>query len=89
MSIIADAAQSFGGALNDIKVGSLNEITCTSFFPAKPLGCYGDGGAVFVNKKFLKDKIVSLRAHGKSKDKYTIIDVGLNSRLIPYKLQFC
>lgn len=81
VSIIADAAQSFGGTLNDIKVGSINDITCTSFFPAKPLGCYGDGGAVFVNKKNLKDKIVSLRAHGKSKDKYTIIDVGLNSRL--------
>lgn len=81
VSIIADAAQSFGGTLDDIKVGTINDITCTSFFPAKPLGCYGDGGAVFVNKKNLRDKIVSLRAHGKSKDKYTIIDVGLNSRL--------
>ena len=81
VSIIADAAQSFGGTLDDIKVGTINDITCTSFFPAKPLGCYGDGGAVFVNKKNLKDKIVSLRAHGKSKEKYTIIDVGLNSRL--------
>lgn len=81
VSIIADAAQSFGGTLDDKKVGAINDITCTSFFPAKPLGCYGDGGAVFVNTKNLKDKIVSLRAHGKSKDKYTIIDVGLNSRL--------
>lgn len=81
VSIIADAAQSFGGSLKNIKVGAINDITCTSFFPAKPLGCYGDGGAVFVNKKSLKNKIESLRAHGKSKDKYTIIDVGLNSRL--------
>ena len=81
VSVIADAAQSFGASLNKIKVGAVNNVTCTSFFPAKPLGCYGDGGAVFVNSKNLKDKIVSLRAHGKSKDKYTIIDIGLNSRL--------
>ena len=81
VTVIADAAQSFGASLNKKRVGSLNDISCTSFFPAKPLGCYGDGGAVFVNKKNLKDKIESLRAHGKSKDKYTIIDIGLNSRL--------
>ena len=81
VSVIADAAQSFGASLNKIKVGAVNNVTCTSFFPAKPLGCYGDGGAVFVNSKNLKDKIASLRAHGKSKDKYTIIDIGLNSRL--------
>ena len=81
VAVIADAAQSFGGSLNNIKVGAINDISCTSFFPAKPLGCYGDGGAVFVNKKTFKDKIVSLRSHGKSKDKYTIIDIGLNSRL--------
>ena len=81
VSVISDAAQSFGGSLNDIKVGAINEITCTSFFPAKPLGCYGDGGAVFLKKKNIRDKVESLRAHGKSKDKYKIIDMGLNSRL--------
>ncbi len=81
VSIISDAAQSFGGSINDKKVGSINEITCTSFFPAKPLGCYGDGGAIFLAKKNLRDKIISLRAHGKSKSKYKINDIGLNSRL--------
>ncbi len=81
VSIIADSAQSFGGSFHNKRVGSINDISCTSFFPAKPLGCYGDGGAVFVKNKKLRDKIVSLRAHGKSKDKYTITDIGLNSRL--------
>lgn len=81
ISIIADAAQSFGASFYNKKVGSINDISCTSFFPAKPLGCYGDGGAVFVKSKQLREKIVSLRAHGKSKDKYTITDIGLNSRL--------
>jgi len=81
VSIIADAAQSFGGSFHNNKVGSITDISCTSFFPAKPLGCYGDGGAVFVKSKQLRDKIVSLRAHGKSKNKYTITDIGLNSRL--------
>ena len=81
VSIISDAAQSFGGSFYNKKVGAISDISCTSFFPAKPLGCYGDGGAVFVKNKNLRDKIISLRAHGKSKDKYTITDIGLNSRL--------
>ena len=81
ITIISDSAQSFGATFNKKKVGEANDISCTSFFPAKPLGCYGDGGAVFVKSKILKDKIESLRAHGKSKEKYKIIDIGLNSRL--------
>ena len=81
VKIISDAAQSFGASFYEKKVGAINDITCTSFFPAKPLGCYGDGGAVFTQSKTIKDKIISLRAHGKSKDKYKIIDIGLNSRL--------
>ena len=81
IKIIADAAQSFGASVNDKKVGSLVSLTCTSFFPAKPLGCYGDGGAIFTNKKALKDKLISLRAHGKSTSKYKISKIGLNSRL--------
>ena len=81
VKIISDAAQSFGASFFEKKVGAITDITCTSFFPAKPLGCYGDGGALFVKTKMIRDKIVSLRAHGKSKDKYTIVDVGLNSRL--------
>jgi dTDP-4-amino-4,6-dideoxygalactose transaminase len=81
IEIIADAAQSFGATYNNTKVGTLTNITCTSFFPAKPLGCYGDGGAIFTNNKLIKDNLVSLRAHGKAKTKYEIIQIGLNSRL--------
>tara|TARA_E500000178_G_scaffold329647_1_gene360762 strand:- start:1766 stop:2890 length:1125 start_codon:yes stop_codon:yes gene_type:complete len=81
IKIIADAAQSFGASVNEKKVGNLASLTCTSFFPAKPLGCYGDGGAIFTNNKILKDKLVSLRAHGKSTSKYKISKIGLNSRL--------
>lgn len=81
LKIISDAAQSFGGTYNSKKVGALADITCTSFFPAKPLGCYGDGGALFTNNSIVKEKIESLRSHGKGKEKYEIIDIGLNSRL--------
>ena len=81
INIISDGAQSFGGSLNNKKVGSLTKITCTSFFPAKPLGCYGDGGAIFSNNKIIREKLVSLRAHGKGKSKYEISEIGLNSRL--------
>ena len=63
------------------KVGNLASITCTSFFPAKPLGCYGDGGAIFTDNKIIKNKLISLRAHGKSTSKYKISKIGLNSRL--------
>jgi dTDP-4-amino-4,6-dideoxygalactose transaminase len=79
--IISDAAQSFGASFYDKKVGAISDITCTSFFPAKPLGCYGDGGAVFTKSKKMKNKLESLRAHGKGKTKYKITDIGLNSRL--------
>ncbi len=81
LSIISDAAQSFGAEFDSKKVGTLGNITCTSFFPAKPLGCYGDGGAVFTDSYEIKNKIKGLRLHGKGEDKYQIVDVGLNSRL--------
>ncbi|MDC0651702.1 DegT/DnrJ/EryC1/StrS aminotransferase family protein [Alphaproteobacteria bacterium] len=81
LKVISDAAQSYGGSYNNKRVGSLADITCTSFFPAKPLGCYGDGGAIFTDDKAIKEKIESLRSHGKGKTKYEIVDVGLNSRL--------
>ncbi len=81
LSLIADAAQSYGAMYNSKKVGSLSKITCTSFFPAKPLGCYGDGGAVFTDDLGIKEKLESLRAHGKGKEKYQIVEMGLNSRL--------
>ncbi len=81
MIVIADAAQSFGGSRQGRKVGSLTRITSTSFFPSKPLGCYGDGGAVLTNDAELAEKLRSLRAHGGGKDKYDNVRIGLNSRL--------
>ena len=69
LNVIADGAQSFGGIFRKKRVGNLTEITTTSFFPAKPLGCYGDGGAVFTNSLSIKEKLESLRAHGKGKGK--------------------
>jgi dTDP-4-amino-4,6-dideoxygalactose transaminase len=79
--LIEDAAQSFGGALGDWTACSFGTMAATSFFPAKPLGCFGDGGAVFSNDESLAEKIRSLRVHGKGKDKYDNIRIGLNSRL--------
>ena len=81
MALIADAAQSFGAEYDNKKVGGLADITCTSFFPAKPLGCYGDGGALFTNNDEIADKLKSLRVHGKGKSKYDIDYIGVNSRL--------
>ena len=63
--VIADAAQSFGAELNGNKVGTLAELTATSFFPAKPLGCYGDGGALFTDNDGLAGRLKSLRVHAK------------------------
>ncbi|XP_074661234.1 UDP-2-acetamido-2-deoxy-3-oxo-D-glucuronate aminotransferase-like [Tubulanus polymorphus] len=80
--VVADAAQSFGAERNGVKVGNLCEITTTSFYPAKALGCYGDGGAVFTNSDELAAAVRSLRAHGRSpRHKYHIERVGMNSRL--------
>ena len=81
MITIADAAQSFGAEYNSSKVGNVADITCISFFPAKPLGCYGDGGAILTNDINIDEKVRSLRAHGKGKSKYEIDYIGLNSRL--------
>jgi len=79
--VIADAAQSFGGELNNNPVGGLADITATSFFPAKPLGCYGDGGAVFTDDDDIANAFTSIRMHGKGTDKYDNIRHGLNARL--------
>ena len=79
--ILADAAQSFGASYRGRKVGALGIATTTSFFPAKPLGCYGDGGAVFTNDHELAGIIRSLRVHGQGADKYDNVRVGLNARL--------
>jgi dTDP-4-amino-4,6-dideoxygalactose transaminase len=79
--VLGDAAQGFGSAINGVRAGALTQVTTTSFFPAKPLGCYGDGGAVFTDDKELYDIMASLRVHGKGSDKYDNVRVGLNARL--------
>ena len=79
--VVADAAQSFGAELSGKRVGTLADYTSTSFFPAKPLGCYGDGGAIFVEDKARAETLRSLRFHGKGSHKYENVRVGLNSRL--------
>ncbi len=81
LTLIADAAQSFGGTLNNRKVGALADATAISFFPAKPLGCYGDGGAVLTDDEELAHALRSIRAHGKGESKYDIDRIGLNARL--------
>jgi UDP-2-acetamido-2-deoxy-ribo-hexuluronate aminotransferase len=80
--LIADAAQSFGARLADgSAVGTLAPITTTSFFPAKPLGCYGDGGAIFTDDDNLAEIMRSTRVHGQGKAKYETVRIGMNSRL--------
>ena len=79
--IIEDAAQSFGAELNDKKACSFGNIACTSFFPAKPLGCYGDGGMCFTDDDDLAGTMESLRVHGKGHHKYDNVRIGLNGRL--------
>jgi len=79
--LIADAAQSFGAALRGRKVGTVAPITTTSFFPAKPLGCYGDGGAILTDDADLVATLKSLRVHGQGTDKYDNVRIGVNSRL--------
>ena len=79
--VIEDAAQSFGGVYKQKTAGSLGHAGCTSFFPAKPLGCYGDGGAVFTDDDTLAGILRSIRVHGKGKDKYDNIRTGINGRL--------
>ena len=78
--VIEDAAQSFGAEYKGRKSCNLTDIACTSFFPTKPLGCYGDGGAIFVNDKSLADKLRRMARHGQS-SRYNHTDIGLNSRL--------
>jgi len=81
MVLVADAAQALGGSLHDKKVGTLADYTTTSFFPAKPLGCYGDGGAVLCDNAGKAAVLKSLTQHGKGRQKYDNVHVGLNSRL--------
>lgn len=79
--VLEDGAQGFGGEIRGKKACSFGDIATTSFFPAKPLGCYGDGGAVFTDDDELAALIQSIRVHGKGKMKYDNVRIGLNSRL--------
>ena len=81
IKVLIDGAQSFGSSSNSGKMGTLGDATTTSFFPAKPLGCYGDGGAIFTSDNEIAEKIRSIRLHGKGNDKYDHERVGVNSRL--------
>jgi dTDP-4-amino-4,6-dideoxygalactose transaminase len=86
LKLIEDAAQGFGGSIldekgNKKKAGSFGDIATTSFFPAKPLGCYGDGGAIFTNNDEYAELLKSYRVHGKGADKYDNVRIGVNSRL--------
>lgn len=79
--ILEDGAQGFGGSINEKKACSFGNVAATSFFPAKPLGCYGDGGAIFTNDDSLAEKIESIHVHGQGENKYDNVMIGLNSRL--------
>jgi dTDP-4-amino-4,6-dideoxygalactose transaminase len=79
--VLDDAAQSFGATYKGRRLGALAHATATSFFPAKPLGCYGDGGAIFTDDDELADTIQSLRVHGQGTDKYDNTRIGLTGRL--------
>ena len=79
--VLEDTAQGFGGEYKGRKSGTLGDLSATSFYPAKPLGCYGDGGAVFTGDDALAEKIRSLRVHGQGIDKYDNVRIGLNARM--------
>ena len=81
LKILEDAAQGFGGLYKGRRAGAFGDAAVTSFFPAKPLGCYGDGGAIFTENDELAAVLKSIRIHGKGKDKYDNIRIGLNARL--------
>lgn len=81
LPVVEDACQAFGAVQNGKRAPSFGRIGCTSFFPAKPLGCYGDGGAVFTDDKDLYEKMYSILVHGRGSDKYDNVRLGLNARL--------
>lgn len=79
--VLEDAAQGFGGRIGDKVAGSFGDCGATSFFPAKPLGGYGDGGAIFTDSDELKELLHSVRVHGMGTDRYENVRIGLNGRL--------
>jgi dTDP-4-amino-4,6-dideoxygalactose transaminase len=81
LKLLCDTAQAFGATHDGRRTGSIGDATSTSFFPAKPLGCYGDGGATFTNDDELAELLRSIRIHGQGSDKYENVRIGVNSRL--------
>lgn len=81
LQVLADTAQGFGGAVGGQRTGTFGTATGTSFFPAKPLGCYGDGGAIFTDDAELAGRLRSVRVHGQGRDKYDNVRIGVNGRL--------
>ncbi|HBC30508.1 MAG TPA: aminotransferase DegT [Clostridiales bacterium] len=81
LKVLEDGAQGFGGSINGEKACSFGDAATTSFFPAKPLGCYGDGGAIFTDDDGLANLLRSYKVHGKGENKYDNVRVGVNSRL--------
>lgn len=79
--VLEDAAQAFGASYNGKRTGSLTHVASTSFFPAKPLGCYGDGGAIFTDDQKLAEKLISIRVHGQGENQYDNVRIGLNARM--------
>lgn len=79
--VLEDAAQGFGGSLHGKRNGAFGDVAATSFFPAKPLGCYGDGGAIFTDNEELYKVMLSIRVHGQGSDKYDNIRLGMNGRM--------
>lgn len=79
--VLEDAAQGFGGSLHGKRNGSFGNVSATSFFPAKPLGCYGDGGAIFTDDEELYKVMASIRVHGHGSDKYDNVRLGMNGRM--------
>ena len=79
--VLEDAAQGFGGSLDGKRNGAFGQVSATSFFPAKPLGCYGDGGAIFTDDAELLELMKSIRVHGHGSDKYDNVRIGLNGRM--------
>lgn len=81
IQVVADAAQSFGGSLGDTSVGALAPISCTSFYPTKPLGAFGDGGAVFTEDDQLAEAVSQIRTHGRQGDGDEALRLGMTGRL--------
>ena len=81
LKVLCDTAQGFGAALDGRRTGTFGDATTTSFFPAKPLACYGEGGAIFTDNDGLAEDLHSLRVHGQGRDKYDTVRIGMNGRM--------